>query len=82
MGLDAAVRVSHAHGHPTTLDGPFVEVKEMAVGFFLLQNVLGALKPPAASQRQPTVAAPLPTPNLAVQARAPSKKKPRPRPGQ
>jgi hypothetical protein len=38
-GLDAAVRVSHAGGQPTTLDGPFAEVKEMVGGFFLLQNV-------------------------------------------
>ncbi len=38
-GLAAAVRVSHAEGQPTTLDGPFAEVKEMVGGFFLLQNV-------------------------------------------
>ncbi len=38
-GLDAAVRISHADGQPTTLDGPFAEAKEMVGGFFLLQNV-------------------------------------------
>ena len=37
--LDSAVRVSHAHGQPQAVDGPFAEAKEMIGGFFLLQNV-------------------------------------------
>lgn len=34
-----AVRISHVHGQPRMLDGPFAEAKEMIGGFFLLQNV-------------------------------------------